>query len=332
MESLLPAPTTVRLGLIRHEPIEVYHNTAAVSKSKLELIRPRPSRFYRRYVAQVAAPTYETAEQKIGRAFETLLLEGEKEYNLQYAVAAEEPNFGDCRAVKDRTTKEQAAANKAKRDKWEAAEQLRIGAKTILSRSEHKLNLQMLASVRRNHVAMACLAQGEAQITLRCKAGPILVQVRPDWLVLEATPEMALLLPGVEEGDAVIIELKTCGTLDPKGFGSFAKVAEEKGYYRQRALYVEVATKILNKRVHHFFLAVEKNEPCEAVVSQFDEEACELGRREVGDDLQTLVQCATSGEWPGLPQDRVITMTLNGWHVRQANARLEAKQQPQLPA
>lgn len=330
MEPLLPAPANIRLGLIRREPIEVYHNTAAVSNSKLSLIRPRPSRFYRKYITQVAAPRYETAEQKIGRAFEILLLEGEKEYNLQYAVARDTPDFGDCRAVAGRTTKEQGAENKKKRDEWEAAEEARIGTKTVLSKAEHQLNLRMRDAVRLNKVALACLAQGEPQITMRCKAGPIVVQIRPDWFIQEATAEMALFLPGVEEGDAVIIELKTCGTLDDDGFGSFAKVAQEKGYYRQRALYVEVATKILGRKVHHFFLAVEKNEPFEAEVSQFDEEACALGVREVVDDLKTLVDCCTTGVWPGVQQDAVVTRSLAGWHTRKANARLEAKEQPQL--
>jgi len=332
MSNFLSVPANVRMGIVRHEPIDVYHATPAISNSKLALLRPRPSRFYRTYIAQVAAPRFETKEQKIGKAFEILLLDGEKEYNLQYAVERDTPDFGDCRAVAGRTTTEQGKENKKKRDEWQAAEDARVGNRTVISRADHELNLKMRDAVRRNKVAMVCLAQGESQVTMRFKVGPMIVQCRPDWFISEATAEMALFLPGVEQGEAVIIELKTCGTLDPEGFGSFQKIAQEHGYYRQRGLYVEVATKLLGRKVHHFFLPVEKNEPFEAQVGLYSEEDCALGVAEVVEDLKTLMRCFETGEWPGTPQDAVVRYSLKGWHVKKANERLQQAEQPQLTA
>ena len=329
MSTFLSIPANVRMGVVRHEPIEVYHSTPAVSKSKLEYLRPRPVRFYRKFIAEVAAPRFETKEQKIGHSFETFLLEGEKEYSLKYAIEAEEPDFGDCRKT-DTTTSEQAKINKEKKAEWLAKDAARIGDKIVISRADHQLNVKMRDAVRRNTVAMACLKQGEPQVTMRCMVGPLIVQIRPDWFVSEATPEMALFLPGVEVGDAVFIELKTCGTLDPKGFGSFEKVAQEYGYYRQRAFYVEVGTKVLGRKVHHFFLAVEKGEPFEAEVGLYGDEDCSLGVAEIVEDLKTLIRCATENVWPGTPQDAVVRYSLKGWHVKETNERLQQATQPLL--
>lgn len=328
MSTFLSVPANVRMGVVRHEPIDVYHATPAVSKSKLEYLRPRPIRFYRKFIAGLAEPRFETKEMKIGTAFDTLLLEGEKEYSLRYAIEAEEPDFGDCRKT-DSTTSEQAKINKEKKAAWLEKDAARIGSKIVLSRGDHALNLKMRDAVRRNTVAMACLKQGEPQVTMRCLVGPLVVQIRPDWYVAESTAEMALFLPGVEVGDAVFLELKTCGTLDPKGFGSFEKVAQEYGYYRQRAFYVEVGTKVLGRKVHHFFLAVEKTEPFEAEVGLYGDEDCALGVAEIVEDLKTLIRCATTNVWAGTPQDSVVRYSLKGWHVRESNDRLAQAAQPQ---
>lgn len=306
MDALIPYNVEIPLGRIEGESIEQYHRTGAVSHSKLEVFKRRPSEFYRRFISGEAEPQEESEAQGLGQAAHTLILEGSVAFENRYAV---EPDFGDCRKT----------ANKEARDNWRA---LHDKHKPISATIERQC-IAMQQGVNRNFVAKALLAHGKPETTWRMPLGPMLLQARTDWFIDSATEDLSLLIPEVKPGERIICDLKTCATLSVDGFGSFFKWAREAGYYRQDALYREVVSKILGEPVHHcFYIAVEKDEPFECAVFRFDDVARDLGVREVIETLKSLIQCAKADEWPGVIQDAVISLDLPEWHVRKMETLL----------
>ena len=326
-ETLVPAaipyPSSVRLGRIEDEPIDVYHRTPAISNSKLaDFAAPtgRPSLFYEKHVLGIREQQAESPALFMGNVADCLVLEGPEAMDRRYVINPR-PHFGDMRIK----------VNKEAQAKWELLntpilEQFDASVKAgkiPVSQEDYAFAMRLREAVLRNKIARAVLACGKPQITWRIRMPHFLVQCRTDYFVESASAELAQYLP-VNEGDALFVDLKTTDSLDEEGYASFWKQVRQKRYYRQLALYREVIQPILKRPIAFACLiAVEKTPPYECGVYVPPEKDMQLGIEEILWTLRNLQLCAQKGVWPGVPQDQVVPLPLKEWHHREVAGEME---------
>lgn len=298
---------TLATGKIVGLPNDEYHACDAVSHSKLEVFRERPSKYYRRYISHEAEKEEKECYDE-GSAAHALILEGEAVYAKNYAAMPD----GMRRGTKAHDALVAASTGK-----------------TLLSFGQDKLAHSLRDSVRKNAVAAAILSdpgfQPEVTWRVRLPSG-VYVQCRTDGFIEHITKETAEAISGpiiqAKEGDSLVCDLKTCGTLDEEEQGSFAKAIVNFGYHRQEAWYRMIVSDILGHQLHHFiFIAPEKTEPFETVTAVLPPDAVEIGRNENTESFLALRQCQKSGNWEGVPQSHVVRVDLPEWYKRKAEQR-----------
>jgi hypothetical protein len=307
---LIPRPLALYpLGRIEHEPIDTYHSTPAVSASKLRKFTPprgRPATFYKEFVARSATPSKTEKESlRIGRASHVLILEGEQAYEERFKVA---PYFGPP----------QSPVTIARFNGWKA----RYPGVDCLSATEDALNRRLARAVTEHADAMAILSEGQPEISWRLALEHYYIQCRSDRFIESASPALAARIAGMQPGDQVLVEVKTCGTLAHNGFGSFHRqLAEE--YLDQVALYRQIIQAIQPcPRLWVVFIAVEKEAPHEAGVFFIDPSDLELATARVVATLELLDACAISGQWPGAGTG-VRSLTQDDWWARRAQEHID---------
>ena len=217
-----------------------------------------------------------------GRAFHCATLEPEC-FAETYAVA---PDFGDCRANQATgTTKEEGAANKARRAAWREAN----AGREELSAADWTRALGMAESIARRKYASKLLRGGHAEVTLR-------------WREEETGLECRARADYYLEDIATVVDLKTCESAEP---WHFLHSSRKYGYARQETLYRRGFSAIGKPLDAFVFLCVEKRPPYGVRV--YSHSATELadGEEGVRHALATLSECMSTGEWPGY--DETIT-------------------------
>jgi hypothetical protein len=182
---------------------------------------------------------------------------------------------------------------------------------------------RMRDSVHRHRVAHALLsAPGKAETTWRIDTGDCLWQCRTDWFIDSATPELCEIVNAywstelLRPGDAVPVNLKTCQTLNDDGWGSFRSEMVKLRYDIADAFYRSVISAVLGIQrpvPQTFFIAVEKQEPMETGVYIIDSDDATAAWQQTQQCISRLRECLLSGEWPGVPQDRVQAVVFPGW-------------------
>ena len=94
-------------GCIKDEPIDLYHSRDALSCSKLKVFRHSPALYHGRFVAKTIPPPDETRAFFLGKAIESLALDGRAAHEAAYYVVPE--GVGKVR-VGDKAIREQLAA------------------------------------------------------------------------------------------------------------------------------------------------------------------------------------------------------------------------------
>jgi hypothetical protein len=300
------------LGMIENEPIEVYHATRAISKSKLDDFCPpegRPSYFWRKHLlGSVHEPKSKVFE--LGNAAHTMILEGSGAFNERYAV---DRPWGRKKIEREAKAAYVAEA-KLKGKKW-------------LDRDEGEMVCRMAMAARENTVANELLRCGKPEITWRIKTPAFLVQCRTDWWVEEVSPELAALVPFLEVGEPVFADLKTCNTLNEDGKASIQRNIREFGYHKQHAFYREVIgavrkSKGLRAPRAMLIIAVEKSEPFECGVYCVEPGDVDMATEQIVSSLGLLAQCFANDSWPGVPQNEVIPVGLKPWDKKKAEAAM----------
>jgi len=295
-------PTGKIIGL----PNDEYHACEAISHSKLEKFRERASRYYRLYVSHQAEKEDKDCYDE-GNAAHTLILEGDAEYAKHYAVMPE----GLRRGTKA----------------FDAFTASAPSGSTMLTANQDKLSHSLRDSVRRHAVATAILSDPGfiPEVTWRVKLyNGIYIQCRTDGFIEHITEATAKAIVGMHavEGQTIIADLKSCGTLNEDEQGSFQKAIENYGYHRQEAWYRMIVSEVLGRQPDHFiFIAPEKSEPFETLVGALPPDAVQIGVDENLESFRALVQCFRSGCWDGVAQGHIVQIDLPEWYKKKADAR-----------
>lgn len=287
MSDAIAPPVPPQLGKIVGESDEVYHATAAVSKSKLDDFLHLPAYFYGRHVAKTIGRE-ESAAFDVGKALHALTLEGPFAYAERFCLAPE--------GIDRRT--------KAGKDAWAAFTAENAG-KTALSREDADTVLAMSRSIDEHPVALALLKGTEPEVGWRVNAGPFLLQCRTDAFG-RATKELCAVMAaqGIEmtPGEPYVVDLKTTGELGLSDLREWKRKFVAFGYHRQGPFYQAVMKDVLGEfPARFFFVVVSKEAPHGCVVMLPDDDANERGWNEVKKALADLRGCYETGIWPGLP-------------------------------
>lgn len=300
------SPSNPPLGVIPDEPIETYHASDAWSKTKLDVFHRSPAWAYEKYVAKSIPRDTDTSAFKKGRAIHCLVLEGPAAFKQRYVC---EPDFGDCRQK----------ANKEVRDAW----RLDNAGMEILSRSDYELAHRVALSANSNPALAAIILHGKPEVTFRAELSHFRVQARPDMFVENVSGTLAALLHddyglvGVEEGQPLILDLKSTATLDDDDFGAFSKQFYNYGYFRSPSFYNSVVGLVLNRPIKLFvFAAVETEQPHEMQLYVPNADALWAGFEEVSSDLNDLRKCYETGVWPSRRKPGFEMIGVPDWYAR----------------
>lgn len=267
-------------------PPSVYHARipGVASNSALSWVHRSPAHYDANVKGLVS---HEGAALAFGTAVHCAVLEPER-FATEYAV---EPHFGECRAS-ETTTKEDAKANKTRRDAWRAEH---AGA-ILLDVADDAAIVGMVRSLRAHPRASKLLTGGESELTLiwddaetglRCRA-------RADYYRRDLS---------------VCIDLKT--TEDARS-EAFRKSVANYNYHRAAAFY-EAGFAACGRPIDAFvFVAIEKKPPFAVKVFMLDDDAIRRGRASIRADIERLAECLELDQWPAY-DDEIEVLSLPPW-------------------
>ena len=247
-----------------------------------------------------------------GTAFHCAALEPER-FRETYVV---QPDFGYLlKHDASGTTKEQGAANKARKAEWEAVN----AGKRMLDPEDGAHIEGMLASLLTDRVVgpyfrplhqtprLAMRLRVEVTIVWTDPATGLVCRVRPDLMI--------------EQGqDTGVLDIKTTGDASHAGFN---RSRANYGYHRGEAFYREGCAAVGKPLALRFdagidgygFVAIEKEPPYLVKLHGCSPDALDLGRRLCTEAKSTLARCLELDDWPGLPGEPSI-LTLYPWETR----------------
>ena len=250
------------LRFLIHEPAPLYHSQAGacLPSNLLADFRKSPLLYRRKRCGLI--PDEDRPAYLLGRAAHTLILEGRKRFDEEYAVGGPiNPKTGNLYGA---NTKAFAA--------WAEAQ-----GKPVVTREQFDLLLRMHLGVVRNDIALTLLGDGEAEGVVRTEYCGKECQIRIDWL-------------NRRHG---IVDLKTCDDLT-----WFEADARRHGYVYQLAFYRAVLAQVVDQFVPVHLVAVEKKEPYRCGVWQVSEEVLGIAQRENEQAIDRLRLCELSNHWP----------------------------------
>jgi exodeoxyribonuclease VIII len=253
-----------------------YDQIRAVNWSRLKLMQRSP-RHYRDGYAEAGK---DSAARRLGRLVHLLTLEPEL---APIAVAV----------WRGQGTR----ASKAYKE-WAAA--LPDGVEEV-TESEYDAAAGMADSVRAHPVASVLLSAGEAEVVLHwvedVDGHPVTCKGRADWLVRSATPEQAAAV-GCEVGAPILLDLKTCGSVDPREVRRYAASQMTHG---QMAHYAAGVESMLGRPLGAaVMVSVETRAPHDVACDLMPpDEALYGGSLLRMALLRRLVECERNDEWPG---------------------------------
>lgn len=276
--SQLERPTILDLshGLHLDVPSEVYHERVIglASKSTLDDLHRSPAH----YQAAMSAKNLETDALRVGTAMHTALFEPDV-YDRSYVV---QPDFGDCRFKEA----------KAKRDEWRSLN----AAKTIIDAGEAASVIGMVTSIRKHPIASRLFTHGSPEVTLRWRDAATGIECKSRADYYQATRRAC-------------IDLKT--TEDARTEGVRRSVARY-GYHRQEAMYRDAFAAIGAPLEWFVFVFVEKAPPYAVGLYSLDTVSVQKGRATIRADLNTLLECIETGDWPAYSSD-IQSLSIPDW-------------------
>lgn len=115
------------------------------------------------------------------------------------------------------------------------------------------------------------------------------------------------------------LDIKTARAIDPRRFAtSFAQY----GYDIQFALYGDAVAAAGLGALPAKCIAVDPMPPHDVVVYDIPEEVLNVGRLKYEAAIDTVIKCESSGKWPGIADDKELTLHLPAWAVDEAELEL----------
>ena len=273
-------------GKFTNIPAAAYHESDALSHSKLEVFRRRAALYKKHYIDKSIKRGEESDALKIGRALHSFVLEGVDVYRREFAVAPK------C----DRRTKEGKAIY--------ADFAAQSAGKTIIGDDDMECVAEMANAIAGNPIAASLLTGGESEVTWRANlsALPVLAQCRTD--KFHAAHELS-------NGRPCVVDLKTVESLD--GFRDFERNFWSLGYHRAAGFYMPVIQDCGVTIADWFFVVVEKSEPFGCTVYKPTGRAVSIGCEENIRDILRLAACYKTNSWPSAPSG-VQEIDLPSWY------------------
>jgi len=281
-------------SILQDEPFPVYlaNNERYLSSHQLMDFVRCPKLYHLKKVGAITTdPSKASAEFVLGRAAHMLILEGEMEFNLSYAVGG---------PINEKTGKEYGRDTQAFA-KWAEIQRADKGTAVEFITTEQLITIYKMADSVAKHVeAQKLLNHGVAERVLRSDFDGIPVQSRFDWFTeIGETP--------------VIVDLKTCSDLD-----SFEYDARKFLYGIQFAFYQKIFVSavleefdldaIVTPKI--FVIAIEKREPFRCGVFEVPDYVLSTYTERIDSAIELLQQCRSIGEYPTLYESlRILNIT-----------------------
>jgi hypothetical protein len=250
------------MGVLVHEPAEVYHAKANVflSSHQLAEFRRNPLLYHKKQLGLVKdedRPAY-----LIGRAAHTLILEGRETYERLFAIGGPiNPKTGAPFGSRTKSFQEWAEAQ----------------GRPVLDDDQAALIENLNAGVRAHGHATALLADGIAEGVVRAEYCGTPCQARLDWL----NPERG------------IVDLKTCDNLD-----WLQMDARSYEYAHQMAFYRAVLALLIGSNLPVYLIAVEKREPFRCGVWRMGEDVLGIAQKDNEEGIARLRSYRDHDHWP----------------------------------
>lgn len=254
-----------------------YHSIPALSNSSLSVLKRSPAEFYARFVADPPTMTQEeTDAMRLGSAVHMLALEPER-FDSEYLVTqgpinptTKKPYGRDTNKFADWFHSLAIEPNRKVLIEEDFSESLKI-AKAFQGHDEI---LRIMASdcekIYERGFELSYVAPGKDPIRLKCK---------PDCVI---------------PSEGLIIDLKTTSDPNPD---SWKWSAEDYGYHRQAAIYIEAMQGFYGRTFSFIFGVVRSKAPYEVGVYELDEPSIERGWSEVVALIEEYRLRKQSGDW-----------------------------------
>lgn len=325
-----------RFGKILDEPIDFYHSTDCVSKTRLDTFIQSPLLYWKKHVAKILPKEESTEALIIGQAVDTLALEGPDEFAKRFSVvpndAPKRPTAAQ-RAIlaggevdsKGRPKKPSEAALRSVVF-WDAYA-LENKGKTALTSDQEALVKRCGDALHSDEWFQMLMAGGQSQVTFRLEGRYAALQCRPDrWL--PAGNELTKGLP-------CILDLKTIAELPADQLPNYAMLNPEEshvedhlprhiasfGYHRSAYWYREVVAaveKMGDYRPPFILCFVEKEEPHAVNCRPVDAVSVGIGERQVRTAMNRMIECIRTKKWPAYWNRPTEEVGLPPYYVRQA--------------
>jgi len=267
-----------------------YHSIKALSNSSLSVLKRSPAEFYARFIAD--PPTMQSEEtdaMRLGSAVHMLALEPER-FDEHYWIstgpinaATGKPYGRDTKKFTDWLAEVEANDKRKLILQSEYVESIQIG---IAFQSHETIKAIMVASTEKIYeqgYELTYFVEGEDPIRLKCK---------PDCVI---------------PSEGLIVDLKT--TSDPHP-DVWKWSAEDYGYHRQAAIYLEAMQARYGKPFRFLFGVVRSKAPYEVGVYELDEASINRGWSEVTDLIAEYKQRSATGDWQSDWQKGIATINV----------------------
>lgn len=265
-----------------------YHSLDALSNSSLSVLKRSPTEFHARFLAKTLK-SEETDAMRLGSAVHMLALEPER-FSLHYDVAIPPINP---------TTKKPYQSGSQAYLKWQEGYQAERGKKAISS--DDWENISLVARAFQSHpdivsimaaktekvfergYEMQYLVEGQDPIRIKCK---------PDCVI---------------PSEGLIIDLKT--TSDPHP-DVWRWSAEEYGYHRQAAIYLQAMEAYYGRQFRFLFGVVRSKAPYEVGVYELDDDSISRGWAQVESLIAEYAQRKREDDWKSEWQTGIYTLDI----------------------
>ncbi len=256
-----------------------YHSIDALSNSSLSVLygngKGDPAGFHARFIAKTLK-TEETDAMRLGSAVHMLALEPER-FSLHYDVAIPPVNP---------TTKKPYQSGSQAYSKWQEGYQAERGKKAISS--DDWKNISLVAKAFQSHPTIAAIMASKTEKVFERGYEMSYFVEGQDPIRLKCKPDCVI------PSDGLIIDLKT--TSDPHP-DAWKWSAEEYGYHRQAAIYLQAMEAYYGKPFRFLFGVVRSKAPYEVGVYELDDDSISRGWDQVESLIAEYAQRKREDNW-----------------------------------
>jgi len=252
-----------------------YHSIQALSNSSLSVLKRSPAEFYARFIAKTMK-SEETDAMRLGSAVHMLALEPER-FHDHYVIET-----GPINA----TTGKPYGRDTKRFEAWLDIRKTET-SKTVLIYDEFESSMAIAEAFQSHPTIAAIMAANVEKIYERGYQMQYLVEGEQP-IDIKCKPDCVI------PSEALIIDLKT--TSDPSP-AAWRWSAEDFGYHRQAAIYLDAMETFYGKPFRFLFGVVRSKAPYEVGVFELAQESIDRGRREYGSLIAEYTRRKATGDW-----------------------------------